>query len=267
MEQGILLGTVSDQSGARVTGATVTMANLSTNVTQVTRTGADGGFRSVPLRTGVYSVSVEAAGFKKLVRSGVTLQIQDEVRLDLTLEVGTATEQITVTADAALLQTTEASRGQVIENKKIVDLPLNGRDYLQLALLTAGTNVPPPGSRFQGFSSGGFRVSHNNYLLDGMDNNSNQHAAQGRTPQVISPSIDAVQEFKVQTTNYSAEFGRNVGGVVNVVIKSGTNEFHGGVFEFVRNEAFNARNFFSRRALRSPCSAATSLAASSAGRL
>lgn len=244
VETGILLGAVSDPSGARVTNATVTMANLSTNVTHVARSGADGSFRSIPLRSGVYSVTVEAPGFKKLVRSGVTLQIQDEVRLDLVLEVGAAAEQITVTADAALLQTTEASRGQVIENKKIVDLPLNGRDYLQLALLTAGTNVPPPGSRFQGFSSGGFRVSHNNYLLDGMDNNSNQHAAQGRTPQVISPSIDAVQEFKVQTTNYSAEFGRNVGGVVNVVIKSGSNEFHGGLFEFVRNEAFNARNFF-----------------------
>ena len=158
--------------------------------------------------------------------------------------MGAATEQVTITADAALLQSTESSRGQVVDNKKIVDLPLNGRDYLQLALLTAGTNVPPPGARFSGFSASGFRVSHNNYLLDGMDNNSNQHAAQGRTPQVISPSVDAIQEFKVQTSNYSAEFGRNVGGVVNLTIKSGTNEFHGGAFEFIRNEAFNARNFF-----------------------
>jgi hypothetical protein len=174
----------------------------------------------------------------------VTLEVQSELRIDVALEIGAAAEQITVSADAVLLQANEASRGQVIDNRKIVDLPLNGRDYLQLALLTAGTNVPPPGSRFQGFSAGGFRVSHNNYLLDGMDNNSNQHAAQGRTPQVISPSVDAVQEFKVQTGNYSAEFGRNVGGVVNVIIRSGTNEFHGGAFEFVRNEAFNARNFF-----------------------
>jgi hypothetical protein len=246
VEQGVILGTVSDQSAARIAGAVVTLTNLGTNVTQVTQTDQTGSFRSIPLRTGRYSVTVESAGFKKLVRTGITLQIQDEIRLDLALELGASAEQITVTADAALLQTTEASRGQVIENKKIVDLPLNGRDYLQLALLTAGTNVPPPGSRFQGFSSGGFRVSHNNYLLDGMDNNSNQQAAQGRSPQVISPSVDAVQEFKVQTTNYSAEFGRNVGGVVNVVIKSGSNEFHGGVFEFLRNEAFNARNFFQR---------------------
>jgi len=244
VEQGIILGTVSDPSAARVVGATVTFTNLATNVTQVTRTAGDGSFRSIPLRAGRYSVSVESPGFKRLVRTAITLEIQAEVQLDLTLGLGAAAEQITITADAALLQTTEPSRGQVIDNKKIVDLPLNGRDYLQLALLTAGTNVPPPGARFAGFSAAGFRVSHNNYLLDGMDNNSNQHAAQGRTPQVISPSIDAVQEFKVQTTNYSAEFGRNIGGVVNVVIRSGSNEFHGGAFEFLRNESFNARNFF-----------------------
>lgn len=244
VEQGVILGSVSDPAGARVPNAQVTFTNLATNVSQAARTDGVGNFRSIPLRTGPYSVTIEAAGFKKIVRTGITLQIQDELRLDVVLEVGQTTEQVTVTADATLLQTTEASRGQVIDNKKIVDLPLNGRDYLQLALLTAGTNVPPPGARFGGFSSSGFRVSHNNYLLDGMDNNSNQHAAQGRTPQVIAPSVDAVQEFKVQTSNYSAEFGRNVGGAVNVVIKSGTNDFRGGVFEFLRNEDFNARNFF-----------------------
>jgi hypothetical protein len=244
VEQGVILGSVSDQTGARIPGATVTMTNLGTNVSQSTTSDEQGAFRSIPLRAGRYGVKVEAPGFKTLIRSGITIEIQSEVRLDLVLELGETTEQVTITADAALLQTSESSKGQVIDNKKIVDLPLNGRDYLQLALLTAGTNVPPPGARFSGFSSGGFRVSHNNYLLDGMDNNSNQHAAQGRSPQVIAPSVDAIQEFKVQTSNYSAEFGRNVGGVVNVVIKSGTNEFHGGAFEFLRNEAFNARNFF-----------------------
>ncbi|MCW5965227.1 MAG: TonB-dependent receptor [Bryobacterales bacterium] len=244
VEQGVILGTVSDPTGARIVGTTITFTNLGTNVTQSTTTDAQGSFRSIPLRTGRYSITAETPGFKRLVRTGITLEIQAEVRLDLTLELGETTEQVTISADAALLQTTESSRGQVVDNKKIVDLPLNGRDYLQLALLTAGTNVPPPGARFAGFSASGFRVSHNNYLLDGMDNNSNQQAAQGRTPQVISPSVDAIQEFKVQTSNYSAEFGRNVGGVVNLVIKSGTNEFHGGAFEFLRNEAFNARNFF-----------------------
>ncbi len=244
VEQGVILGTVADPTGARIVGTTITFTNMDTNVSQTTTTDGQGSFRSIPLRTGRYSITAESPGFKRLVRSGITLGIQAEVRLDLTLELGETADQVTITADAALLQTTESSRGQVVDNKKIVDLPLNGRDYLQLALLTAGTNVPPPGARFAGFSASGFRVSHNNYLLDGMDNNSNQQAAQGRTPQVISPSVDAIQEFKVQTSNYSAEFGRNVGGVVNLVIKSGTNEFHGGAFEFIRNEAFNARNFF-----------------------
>lgn len=244
VEQGIILGTVTDPQGARVPNAEVTFVNEATNIQTHSKTGADGDFRSVPLRPGVYTVTAVAPGFKQVSRSGITLGIQQELRVELALDIGTTTEAVTVSASASLLQTTEASRGQVIDSKKIADLPLNGRDYLQLALLTAGTNVPPPGARFGGFSSGGMRVSHNNYLLDGMDNNSNQHAAQGRTPQVISPSVDAIQEFKVQTGNYSAEFGRNVGGVVNVVIKSGTNRFHGGVFEFLRNEAVNARNFF-----------------------
>lgn len=244
VEQGTILGTVSDPQGARVPNAEVTFTNQDTNIRVQSRTGADGDFRSTPLRPGVYTVSAEAPGFKSVARSGIRVEIQQEVRLNLLLDIGATSEAITVSASASLLQTTEASRGQVVDSKKIVDLPLNGRDYLQLALLTAGTNVPPPGARFGGFSSGGMRVSHNNYLLDGMDNNSNQHAAQGRTPQVIAPSVDAIQEFKVQTGNYSAEFGRNVGGVVNAVIKSGTNQFHGGIFEFLRNEAMNARNFF-----------------------
>lgn len=244
VEQGIILGTVTDPQGARVPNATVTFTNEATNIRAQSRTSSEGDFRSIPLRPGVYSVLAEATGFRSTSRSNVRVEIQQEVRLDLTMDLGATTEAVTVSASASLLQTTEASRGQVVDNRKIVDLPLNGRDYLQLGLLTAGTNVPPPGARFGGFSSGGMRVSHNNYLLDGMDNNSNQHAAQGRTPQVISPSIDAIQEFKVQTGNYSAEFGRNVGGVVNVVIKSGTNGFHGGAFEFLRNEAMNARNFF-----------------------
>ncbi|MCL5742566.1 MAG: carboxypeptidase-like regulatory domain-containing protein, partial [Acidobacteria bacterium] len=118
VEQGVILGSVSDQSGARVTGATVTMTNLATNVTQTTRTDNVGSFRSIPLRPGRYSVTVEAPGFKKLVRSGITLEIQAEVHLDLALELGATAEQITVSADAALLQTTEASRGEVIDNKK-----------------------------------------------------------------------------------------------------------------------------------------------------
>ena len=244
VEQGVIMGYVKDTSDAAIPGAAVTITNVDTNISHETTTDAGGYYRSIPLAVGNYTVAVEYAGFKRTVRAGLTLEVQQQALVDLVMEVGAVSEEITVTAATPLLQTSEASQGEVIENRKIVDLPLNGRSYLQLALLTKGANVPASGSRFGGFTAGGLRSDHNNYLLDGMDNNSNQHAGQGRTGQVISPSIDAVQEFKVLTNAYSAEYGRNVGGVVNVVIKSGTNDFHGGAFEFLRNEKLDAKNFF-----------------------
>ncbi len=244
VEQGTIVGYVKDNSGAAIPGAQVVITNVNTGIFSETMTDESGYYRSIPLRVGVYSVSAEFEGFKRTVQSGISLEVNQQALVDLMLEIGAVTEEVTVTAEAPLLQTTEASQGQVIDHRKIVDLPLNGRDYLQLALLSSGTNVPAPGARFGGFSSGGLRTSHNNYLLDGMDNNSNQHAGTGRQGQVISPSVDAIEEFKVQTNAYSAEFGRNIGGVVNVVIKSGTNQFHGGAFEFLRNEKLDAKNFF-----------------------
>jgi outer membrane receptor protein involved in Fe transport len=244
VDTGIILGDISDTSGARVPGAEVVITNTDTNVSYTTISDATGHYRSRPLQVGHYAVSASTDGFKTATQTGISLRIRQEAVVDLTLEIGTIAEEVTVTADVQLLQTTEASRGEVIDNQKIVDLPLNGRNYLQLGLLTAGTNTPPPGARFGGFSASGMRVSHNNYLLDGMDNNSNQHAGQSRTGEVIRPSIDAIQEFKVQTSNFSAEFGRNVGAVVNASIKSGSNQFHGGLFEFIRNEKLDAKNFF-----------------------
>ncbi|MGH9340968.1 MAG: TonB-dependent receptor [Acidobacteriota bacterium] len=244
VETANITGTVRDSTGAVIPGVDITVTHVQTNQEARAVTGEAGRYVSPPLRPGDYTVAAELPGFKRIVRSGIRLQVQQTAVIDFVLEVGEMTEQVEVVADAALLNTTDASRGEVIDNQKIVELPLNTRDYLQLALLTAGSNVPPPGSRFGGFSSSGMRVSHNNYLLDGMDNNSNQHAAQSRTGEVISPSIDAIREFKVLTTNYSAEYGRNVGGVVNVVMKSGTNEFHGGIYEFLRNDVLDARNFF-----------------------
>ncbi|MBI1357453.1 MAG: hypothetical protein GC160_24190 [Acidobacteria bacterium] len=244
VDTGVILGDVTDTSGARIPGAEITITNLETNGVYMTESDATGHYRSRPLQVGQYSVSAEVTGFKRAIQTGILLRIRQEAVIDLILEVGTVSEEVTVTADAPLLQATEASRGEVIDNQKIVDLPLNGRNYLQLGLLTAGTNTPPPGARFGGFSASGMRVSHNNYLLDGMDNNSNQHAGQSRTGEVIRPSVDAIQEFKVQTSNFSAEFGRNVGAVVNASIKSGSNDFHGGLFEFLRNEKLDARNFF-----------------------
>ncbi len=243
IETARIQGTVTDASGASVPGATVHFVQVNTNQAQQAQTNAEGFYQSVPLRIGQYRLEVEADGFKRAVRSGIILTLEQTAVLDIALELGAVTEVIDVTADAPLLETTQATQGQVIDNKKIVDMPLNGRDYIQLALLSAGA-VRPIGGRFGGFSSGGQRTTQNNYTLDGVDNNNLQIAAQGRRAEVVKPSVDAIQEFKISTNAYSAESGRALGGTVNVSIKSGSNDFHGTVFEFIRNEKFDAKNFF-----------------------
>ncbi len=243
IETALIQGVVSDSSGAVIPGASVRFIQVATNQARETATDARGFFRSVPLRIGEYRVEVESEGFKTAVRSGIILELQQTAVLNIALEVGAITEVIDVTADAPLLETTEASQGQVIDNQKIVDMPLNGRDYIQLALMSAGA-VRSIGGRFGGFSSGGQRTTQNNYTLDGVDNNNLQIAAQGRRAEVIKPSVDAIQEFKISTNAYSAESGRALGGTVNVSIKSGTNELHGTLFHFLRNEKLDAKNFF-----------------------
>jgi len=162
---------------------------------------------------------VEAGGFKRAVRSGITLEIEQTQVLDFQMELGAATESVSVTAELPLLSTTDAAQGQVINNKRIVDMPLNGRDYIQLALLSGGT-LPPIGGRFGGFSAAGQRTTQNNYMLDGIDNNNVQLAAQGEQAETVKPSVDAIQEFKISTNSYSAEFGRATGGVVNATSRS-----------------------------------------------
>ena len=246
VETARIVGTVTDPSGAVVAQAKVVITNTQTNLVSETSSREDGTYQSVPLRVGEYQVAVEASGFKRTVRSGIVLQIQQTAVVDVVLQVGQLTEEITVEGLAPLLTTTEATQGQVIDNQKIVDLPLNGRDYNQLALLSAGTNQPAPGARVSGFSGSGMRATQNNYLLDGVDNNNAQIAYQGRQAEVVRPNIDSIQEFKVMTNAFSAEFGRATGAVVNVTLKSGTNELHGTVYEFLRNEKLDAKNFFDR---------------------
>lgn len=237
-------GTVTDTSSAVIPGATITITHVSTNSGFTTKSDAAGHYLSVPLRIGEYRVEATAQGFKHTVRSGIILQIQETAVINLQLEVGAVTESVDVTADAPLLATAEASQGQVIDNRKIVDMPLNGRDYIELALLSAGTVQPTNGSRYGGFSAAGQRTTQNNYLLDGIDNNNVQLAANSRRAEAVKPSVDAIQEFKISTNAYSAEYGRATGGVVNATIKSGSNEIHGSVFEFVRNDKLDAKNFF-----------------------
>jgi hypothetical protein len=240
----LITGRVTDATGAVVPGTRVSVHNVATGIERAVTTN-EAGFYAVPLLLpGEYRVTVEQRSFKPIVRSGIVLEVDQRAELNFTLEVGALAEAIEVRAAAPQLNTVEASRGQVIENKRIVELPLNGRTYDDLALLSAGTVQPLSGSRFAGFSSGGTRNTQNNFILDGLDNNPAELAGAQRRSEMVQPSIDAIQEFKVQTNAYAAEYGRAMGSVVNVTTKSGANALHGSVFEFLRNEKVDAHNFF-----------------------
>jgi len=244
---GSIVGTVSDPSGAVISGATVTITNIDTGIAIKTTTDSAGDYVVTPLQIGRYSVTVEAAGFKKSVRPDITVNVQDRVRADAALEVGAVTDTVEVAAAAPLLQTDTSYLGQVVESQRIVDLPLNGRYFSRLAVLTAGTAPTPAGARDEktgGFSSNGVRPYQNNYLLDGVDNNSMSEDMVNQASYVVGPPPDAIAEFKVQTNSMSAEFGRSGGAVLNVTIKSGTNNLHGTVYEFLRNSALDAKNYF-----------------------
>jgi hypothetical protein len=240
-----ILGTVTDSSDAVMPGVAVTIVNEGTNSQRTVTTDGTGGYEAPLLPPGAYRVEGELTGFKKIIRSGITLQVDQRARVDLVLDLGAVTETIEVRADAPLVQSESAGIGTVVDNAKIVELPLNGRDFFQLSTLVTGTAPPAEGSQnaTQGgaVSVNGAREQSNNFLLDGIDNNSlaiNQI--------VIPPSVDAVQEFKVQSSTYGAEFGRSGGGQFNYVTRSGTNAIHWSAYEFMRNAALDAKNFFDR---------------------
>ena len=236
-------GTIRDSSGAVVPGAFISVTRVDTHAV---RSGAtnDSGFFLIPLLPpGEYRIRIIKEGFKPVTQTGISLRVNQQARLEFTLDIGSVVEEVTITAKTPLLETASAARGQVIDNQKIVELPLNGRDYLQLALLSVGAGQVPSG-RMNTFSANGQRAYENTYLLDGVDNNTMQRASQARRAEVIKPSVEAIQEFKVLTNAYSAEYGRAGGGVVSVNLKSGTNAIHGSLFEFVRNEKMDAKNFF-----------------------
>jgi hypothetical protein len=192
---------------------------------------------------------VESKGFQKTVRTGVTLQVAQVARIDVTLQAGAVSEAVEVVGATPLLDTLTSSRGSVIDQKKIVELPLNGRDYNQLALLSPGVLPGTPrlaSVNFKGvLNVNGNRTFNNVFLLDGVDNISYSNSFRGENVQLVQPSIEALQEFKIQTNAYSAEFGRSSGAVVNATIKSGTNSVRGSVYEFIRNDRLDANNFFS----------------------
>src|SRR5258708_5296327 len=233
-------GTVKDPSGGTVSDATVTMTNQGTNVSRTARTENDGSYLFPLVDAGVYRLTVEHAGFKKSVQSDITLEVNQNGRLDVTLELGQTSEVIEVSATVSQIDTSGAVLGKVEDTNRIEDLPLVDRDTLQLGLLQAGVFAPAPddGSR-NPFSVSGQRSESLTFLVDGADNT---NFLSNRI--VVSPNPDAVGEFKILTNNYDAEFGRSSGGIVNQVIKSGTNNWHGSAFEFFRNDVLNARDFF-----------------------
>lgn len=239
---GIVQGSVKDQSGAVLPGVEITVLNLSTNQSRTTVTNERGDYTVPQIPIGVYSVAATLPGFKTEVRQRIEIQVDQRARIDFTLEVGQVTEKVLVTEEAPLVQATSASLGSVVDNQKIQQLPLNSRDFEKLALLVPGATPPQPGSSLSfrgGITIGGANERGNNFTLDGISNTTHNVFTY-----VYKPSVDEIAEFKVQPNAYDAEAGRGEGGQVTVTTKSGSNRFHGTVFEFIRNDRLDARNFF-----------------------
>jgi hypothetical protein len=246
---GTIFGTVTDQSGAVVAGVKIELVDIDRRITTEEVSQENGEYVFTPVRVGSYEIRASKTGFATVIRSNLSLEVQQRMRVDLKLQLGAVGQSVEVQAESPLLETGTSSVGQVVGNKSIVELPLNGRDYQQLAVMTSGT--VPTGQTSRGpsdFSANGARPLSNNYLLDGMDNNSYILDLQNASSESMAPSIDALQEFKVQNNSFGAEFGRYGGAVINATIKSGTNRFHGDLFEFLRNSDLDANNFFNNRA-------------------
>jgi len=243
---GNLRGAVVDSSNAAVPNASVKLINVNTMVQRVVVTNENGDFNGPSMPIGDYQVITEVPGFQRSVLSGVNLQVDQTATLRIVLQPGAVSETVEITAAAPLLESQTSSIGQVIENKRIIELPLNGRNPFALGLLAGGTtpfyglttNLP--------FIGGGGRHSANDILLDGVDDNLRNYAGSvGRNGVSYIPSVDAVEEFKVKTNNFAAEYGRSAGYTMNATIKSGGNQFHGDAFEFLRNDKLDANNFVS----------------------
>lgn len=244
---GKILGTITDPQGAVLPGVAVAVTNTATQVTSNTITDKDGFYQVLDLPIGVYRVACERQGFKRVTTTTPPLEINQAMRLDLTMQLGTVSETVTVESQPAGVETVNATLGDSITSRPIVNMPLNGRNVLDLARLNAGvsdtnTSAGTSNSQQGSFSVSGAKSDSVTYLLDGGINNDllgNQA--------VYTPNPDTIAEFRILTSNYSAEYGRNAGGVVSMVTKSGSNELHGSAYDFVRNDAFNANSFFNKR--------------------
>src|SRR5437867_3148732 len=237
-----IVGRITDDTGAVVPGAKITITNIGTNDSRSVIVNDNGEYAIPQLAPGQYTLTAEYTGFNTVVRSGIVLETNQQARLDVVLKVGGLTEEVQVSAAAPLVTTESATIGNVVDQKKIVELPLNGRDYLQLAFLQPNVFATAQGSNL-GFR-GGLNIAGNSevanqYILDGIDNND-----ETTNQPLHRPILDAVREFKVLTGTYSAEYGRQAGGQIMVTTQSGTNEFHGAAWEFHRDSGLDARNFF-----------------------
>jgi len=237
-----IFGSVTDGSGAAVPGARITATSAQTAFERMAVSDASGNYVISPLPVGTYTVKAELTGFKTFVQEHIQVQVDENRRVNIVLEVGPLAESVTVAGEHAQVDTRTGTLREVVDSRRIVELPLNGRNPLQLQLLVAGAGGRAGQGQAQNdsVSINGSRTNSNNYALDGADN----HDPYFNTPSVF-PSPDALEEFSLQTSSYSADKGRNAGALMNAVTKSGTNDFHGTAFEFMRDEALNARNFFS----------------------
>ena len=246
-----ITGTVTDTTGGLISGATVAVTNNSTNTQRSLETNSSGIYNAPALPPGNYSVRVSKPGFRAEIRNSIELQVDQVARLDFALQVGNVSETLEVNAAVPVLDTETATVGTVVETRRIEELPLNGRNYLQLASLTPGATQYGPGnfiaqqrgggdrSNFQ-LNIAGQRLENNHYMLDGVENTDPNYGTY-----LVQPSVDALQEFKVETSSYGAQYGHNL-AQINVITKSGTNDYHGSLFEFLRNSDLDARNFFDR---------------------
>src|SRR5579883_3277332 len=248
---GSILGAVKDRSQGVVAGAKVVVTNAETNFSQETTTAADGTFRFLVLPVGTYRLSVTANGFRPFDETGIVLRVNDQLRYDVVLDVGNVNEKVEISANAVQVQTENTQLGDVIDSKKMLALPLNGRSYIDLLGLQAGVAPANSGQAIQqdrpvsgglnpgNMSVNGQRETANAFLVNGGDVSEGRNLGAG-----LVPNLDSVEEFRLITNSFDAEYGKFSGAVMNAITKSGTNSIHGDVFEFVRNDKLDAKNYF-----------------------
>src|SRR3984893_8664956 len=249
-----ITGNTTDTSPAIVPGATVVALQVATQQKHTATTNDAGQYLLPQLPLGDYRLTINAQGFKEAIQENVVLHVGDHIRQDFSLQLGDASQSVTVESNGGLLQVESEEIKNVIQNEQVVDLPLKGREFLELAILSPGVVNPPGGTRGDSLQQTGKlinilgnRTGHNLFLVDGVsvtDEYFNNVA--------LNPSVDAVSEFNIAKTNYNAEFGGKSGGVINIITKSGTNNFHGSVYEFLRNNIYDARNLFTPASVSPP---------------